>query len=260
MGRRTPGAHGQRGARSAGKTQRNTLLNVRAQPVLNAHAPNPLHVSLQCQACQRKRVNAYVQQRAAAQRGLRDAGDIRHGLTQHSRHQARRAQPPVRQRFAQSLRKRQRTRPHGFRQQQAALPRQGKQALRLGRVQRQGLFAQHMFARKQRRADVLCVQRMDAADVNDVHGRVGQQRLISGKTFCKAVPPGQGLGPRAVPGRNGVRLHLIPQAVQRARHAPGNVSRRKDREIQHCSPPSFVPRSIFSMGLPLANSSMSLSR
>lgn len=33
-----------------------------------------------------------------------------------------------------------------------------------------------------------------------------------------------------------------------------------DREIQHCSPPSFVPRSIFSMGLPLANSSMSLSR
>ena len=93
VGRRTPGAHGQRGARSAGKTQRNTLLNVRAQPVLNAHAPNPLHVSLQCQACQRKRVNAYVQQRAAAQRRLRDAGDIRHGLT-HSRHQARRAQPP----------------------------------------------------------------------------------------------------------------------------------------------------------------------
>ena len=111
--------------------------------------------------------------------------------------------------------------------------------------------------------------RIFKARFSDIYPLYVQKALRKGRTqdevdavilWLTGYTPGQGLGPRAVPGRNGVRLHLLPQTVQRARHAPGNVSRRKDREIQHCSPPPFVPRSIFSMGLPLASSSMSLSR
>ena len=89
-----------------------------------------------------------------------------------------------------------------------------------------------MFARKQRRADVLCVQRMDAADVNDVHGRVGQQRLPGGVGLATPLLR-QGLGPLlvevVVPGQPGRGVGGVLGDVAHL----GNLAAADDADVEH---------------------------
>ena len=126
--------------------------------------------------------------------------------------------------------------------------RGGRHLLRLGRVHRERLFAQHVLARLERAQRPLLVQVVGQRVVDDIDLRVGEQRLIrldhagvgvGRKHLARTFPAATRHSHEpAVAGSRNRREHRAAGNVRRPEHAPAEVLGYMS--TCNCAPPRAI--------------------